>query len=51
MTILNEVEIVKSFNDHWNELWQKNVETVIKKSIPHVSCYALTVEPKTVLNK
>lgn len=26
MTILNEAEIVKSFNDNWNNLWQKNIE-------------------------
>lgn len=31
--------------------WKKNVETVIEKNIPHVSCYALTVEPKTALDK
>ena len=34
-----------------NEGWKKNVETVIAKNIPHVSCYALTVEPKTALDK
>lgn len=34
-----------------NDLWQKNVEIVINKNIPHVSCYALTVEPKTALDK
>ncbi len=31
--------------------WKKNVEIVIKKNIPHISCYALTVEPKTALDK
>jgi oxygen-independent coproporphyrinogen-3 oxidase len=31
--------------------WKKNVETVIEKNIPHISCYALTVEPKTALDK
>ena len=34
-----------------NEDWQQNVSTVIKKGIPHISCYALTVEPKTALAK
>lgn len=29
--------------------WQKNVERVLKFAIPHLSCYALTVEPKTAL--
>ena len=31
--------------------WKRNVEIVIKKNIPHISCYALTVEPKTALDK
>ncbi|HMI78718.1 MAG TPA: coproporphyrinogen-III oxidase family protein, partial [Ferruginibacter sp.] len=31
--------------------WKKNVETIIEKDIPHISCYALTVEPKTALDK
>lgn len=29
--------------------WKKNVAMVIEKNIPHVSCYALTVEPRTAL--
>jgi len=34
-----------------DEDWMKNVQTVIEKDIPHISCYALTVEPKTALDK
>lgn len=34
-----------------NEKWKKNVETAIALNIPHLSCYALTVEPKTPLDK
>jgi oxygen-independent coproporphyrinogen-3 oxidase len=34
-----------------DEDWKKNVMTVINKDIPHISCYALTVEPKTALAK
>ena len=34
-----------------NDEWKKNVELVIEKNIPHLSCYALTVEPKTALHK
>ena len=34
-----------------NEDWQKNVAIIIEKNIPHISCYALTVEPKTALDK
>ncbi|MGG9971219.1 radical SAM family heme chaperone HemW [Ferruginibacter sp. SUN002] len=31
--------------------WKRNVDMVIEKNIPHISCYALTVEPKTALDK
>ena len=34
-----------------NEKWKQNVETVIDLSVPHLSCYALTVEEKTQLYK
>ena len=34
-----------------NEKWKQNVEKVIELNIPHISCYALTVEPKTPLSK
>lgn len=37
--------IPKSTNSHW----RKNIATALKYDIPHLSCYALTVEPKTVL--
>lgn len=30
---------------------KKNVETIFSFDVPHVSCYALTVEPKTALDK
>jgi oxygen-independent coproporphyrinogen-3 oxidase len=34
-----------------DEKWKQNVNTVIQWGIPHISCYALTVEPKTALDK
>ena len=34
-----------------NDNWKKNVDIIIEKNIPHISCYALTVEPKTALDK
>ena len=34
-----------------NERWQENLEIAIKLDVPHLSCYALTVEPKTALKK
>lgn len=32
-----------------NEKWQQNVHKAIDFNIPHLSCYALTAEPKTAL--
>jgi oxygen-independent coproporphyrinogen III oxidase len=34
-----------------SERWQKNIETLLSFDIPHISSYALTVEPKTALQK
>ncbi len=34
-----------------NEKWKHNVDTSIQMGIRHLSCYALTVEPKTPLQK
>lgn len=34
-----------------NEKWKQNIETALGFGIPHISSYALTVEPKTALSK
>lgn len=34
-----------------DEMWQQNVDTAIRYGVPHLSCYALTVEEKTPLHK
>jgi oxygen-independent coproporphyrinogen III oxidase len=34
-----------------NEKWKQNVDKALLLNIPHLSCYALTVEPKTLLDK
>ena len=31
--------------------WKQNVQTIIDLDVPHISCYALTVEPNTALQK
>jgi oxygen-independent coproporphyrinogen-3 oxidase len=31
--------------------WKENLDIIVAFGIPHISCYALTVEPKTVLKK
>lgn len=33
-----------------NENWKQNINTILRYNIPHISCYALTVEPKTALH-
>lgn len=32
-----------------DKIWQKNVEIALNLNVPHISSYALTVEPKTIL--
>jgi oxygen-independent coproporphyrinogen III oxidase len=34
-----------------DKMWEENVKTAIEYNIPHLSCYALTVEEKTPLHK
>ena len=34
-----------------DEDWKQNVQKVIDVNVPHIACYALTVEPKTALQK
>ncbi|WP_264535988.1 radical SAM family heme chaperone HemW [Flavobacterium sp. N1736] len=34
-----------------DEMWKNNIETALSFGIPHISSYALTVEPKTALKK
>jgi oxygen-independent coproporphyrinogen III oxidase len=34
-----------------NQKWKQNIETALSFGVPHISSYALTVEPKTALKK
>jgi oxygen-independent coproporphyrinogen-3 oxidase len=34
-----------------DEKWKQNIVTAFSLNVPHLSCYALTVEPKTALDK
>ncbi|MGO3181207.1 MAG: radical SAM family heme chaperone HemW [Aequorivita sp.] len=34
-----------------SERWKKNLEIALSLDVPHLSCYALTVEPRTALKK
>ncbi|SMC60105.1 radical SAM family heme chaperone HemW [Moheibacter sediminis] len=33
-----------------DDMWQKNLEIALSLNVPHISSYALTIEPKTVLD-
>ncbi|MCH3880891.1 MULTISPECIES: radical SAM family heme chaperone HemW [Tenacibaculum] len=45
------VDLIYGIPDCTNEEWRANIKTVLSFGIPHISSYALTVEPKTVLEK
>ncbi len=45
------VDLIYGTSTLSDEDWKKNVQTVIDLNVPHISCYALTVETKTVLHK
>lgn len=34
-----------------NEMWKKNIEIALNLGVPHISSYALTIEPKTLLHQ
>lgn len=45
------IDLIYGTPDLTNEKWKQNVNKAIALGIPHLSCYALTVEPKTALDK
>lgn len=45
------LDLIYGIPEMSNEKWKQNIETALSFGIPHISSYALTVEPKTVLNK
>ena len=45
------VDLIYGIPGMSNEKWKRNIETALSFGIPHISSYALTVEPKTALNK
>ena len=45
------VDLIYGIPGLTDEMWLTNIETALNFSIPHISSYALTVEPKTALHK
>ena len=44
------VDLIYGIPQMSNEKWLQNIETALSFNIPHISSYALTVEPKTALH-
>lgn len=45
------IDLIYGIPGMTNERWEKNLEIALNLDVPHLSCYALTVEPKTALKK
>lgn len=45
------IDLIYGIPGMTNEKWLQNIETALTFNVPHISCYALTVEPKTALHK
>jgi len=45
------IDLIYGTPELTNEKWKLNIEKAISLGIQHLSCYALTVEPKTPLDK
>ncbi len=44
------IDLIYGVPDMSNEKWLQNLETALSFNVPHISSYALTVEPKTALH-
>ena len=45
------VDLIYGIPGLTNAMWLENIETALRFGVPHISSYALTVEPKTALYK
>lgn len=43
------IDLIYGSSELTNEEWISNIQLTLKNNIPHISAYALTVEPKTAL--
>lgn len=47
----SSLDLIYGIPEMTNERWIENINTALALDIPHISAYALTVEPKTALEK
>ncbi|MFK7000719.1 radical SAM family heme chaperone HemW [Flavobacterium oreochromis] len=45
------VDLIYGIPGLTNEIWLQNIQNLLDLNIPHISSYALTIEPKTALDK
>jgi len=45
------IDLIYGIPEMTNHRWLKNIEQALALDVPHLSCYALTVEPKTALER
>ena len=45
------IDLIYGIPNADHKRWQKNIKTALSFNIPHISSYALTVEPRTALKK
>ena len=45
------IDLIYGMPNMSNDKWLQNIETALSFNVPHISSYALTVEPKTALDK
>jgi len=45
------IDLIYGIPNADHKRWKKNIETALSFNIPHISSYALTVEPRTALKK
>lgn len=44
------IDLIYGSQTTTDEMWKKNLETALGLNVPHISSYALTIEPKTLLD-
>lgn len=44
------IDLIYGIPNMSNEKWLQNIETALSFNVPHISSYALTIEPKTALH-
>lgn len=45
------IDLIYGIPEMTEERWMENLQKALAFDVPHISCYALTVEPKTALKK